>query len=148
MSEAILKILWKASPSSGGCWTIRCKSRYPHVRYMGAARRANRVVYKEFYGKDPGLLYVCHKCDNTKCVNPAHLFLGTQKENVEDMVNKGRLNSFNRNRTHCSHGHEYTKENTLIVDRGGKTNRHCRACHRTRMMRRYYRLTSSERNIP
>lgn len=52
--------------------------------------KAHRIAYKLHYGIDPADLFVCHTCDNPGCCNPAHLWLGTNKENIHDSIAKKR----------------------------------------------------------
>jgi hypothetical protein len=63
---------------------------YGSVSINDHTYKASRVIYRLFYGDFNPKLLVLHKCDNKKCVNPKHLFLGTHKENMKDMTNKGR----------------------------------------------------------
>lgn len=79
--------------SSKNCWEwMYCKSPrgYGQVTLLGE-KGAHRVAYRVFIGEIPIGMYVCHTCDNTSCVNPEHLFLGTQKDNMLDASNKGHM---------------------------------------------------------
>lgn len=63
---------------------------YGTFKVGGKGWLAHRASWFIFKGQDPGALKVLHKCDNPACVSPAHLFLGTQVDNIDDMVKKGR----------------------------------------------------------
>jgi len=70
-------------------WTGYLCGKYGALKYNGKHIKAHRLSYLVFKG-DIAELNVLHKCDNPICINPEHLFLGTQKDNVGDMIKKGR----------------------------------------------------------
>lgn len=80
---------------ASGCWEfIGPKQKgYGVVARNGGTTPAHRYSYELAHGPIPSGLLVCHKCDNHPCVNPEHLFLGTQKDNMQDCAKKGRLNT-------------------------------------------------------
>lgn len=76
-----------------GCWLwihgVGSKG-YGHTSIDGKHIEAHRLAWLLAKGSDAGRLCVCHRCDIPSCVNPAHLFLGTHRDNVRDSIGKGR----------------------------------------------------------
>lgn len=76
-----------------GCWIWNKSTkegRYGQISVGRKMERVHRVSWNLYFGEIPSGMYVLHKCDNPLCVNPAHLFIGTQKDNMDDMIEKGR----------------------------------------------------------
>jgi hypothetical protein len=120
----------------GDCWEFTGAKKDGYGRVSGNGGRAassqstHRVVWEALVGPIEDTLD--HMCRNRACCNPDHLRPMTRGGN--NLAGYGPA-AIARRRTHCSKGHEYTKDNTLIV-RG--TERSCRTCHRDRQ-RSYYR---------
>jgi hypothetical protein len=77
------------------CWQWKAsllKGRgYGKIGYQGRPQLAHRVSYMLYIGELEDNMAVCHRCDNENCVSPFHIFKGTQKENMKDAQDKGRM---------------------------------------------------------
>lgn len=116
-----------------GCWiwTKSCGEKgYGQIWIVDKFVRVSRAAYEIFIGPIPEGLNVCHICDNPPCFNPAHLFAGTQKQNISDMMAKGRgwMQGLR-----CPNGH--------VKEKHGR----CMQCARDAALRAYYKHRDKHR---
>jgi hypothetical protein len=71
-------------------WTRGKSGGYGIMRWRGRYTRTHRISWEIRFGKIPEGKFVLHRWDNRTCINPAHLFIGTQQDNMADMNKKGR----------------------------------------------------------
>lgn len=85
----------KISIYPDSCWIWNnTPDKYGHFNLKGCRTgKAHRISWEYFRDKIPKGFFVCHKCDVKGCVNPDHLFIGTQEDNMDDMVRKRKLGS-------------------------------------------------------
>lgn len=125
---------------NSGCWLWTATCTPPgygqistgHDGSRGHMSRAHRISWELFRGPIAKGFVVDHKCGVRCCVNPDHLRVVTQRENL--ISGTGRIADFAR-RTHCKNGHEYTEANTYRYE--GKPWRKCRKCNAESAIKRW-----------
>lgn len=120
--------LWQGAKMTGTGYGAISKSGYNAGRVL-----AHRVSWVLHYGAIPEGMFVCHTCDVRHCVNPHHLFLGSAKDNMEDMWSKNR--GHRSTKSCCSRGHLFTPDNTIVRKSGrneARLERSCKTCRNNR----------------
>ena len=134
MQQRFLAKIERIPFSSCWYWSGYCMPKgYGHFGVSSKRQNAlaHRVAWEIFRGDIPSGMFVCHRCDVPGCVNPEHLFLGTNSDNIQDAVAKGALLGGNRKVTHCPAGHLYDATNTRVTR---QNRRVCRACETIRVL--------------
>lgn len=111
---------------ASGCWYWtgpKFSTGYALISQDGKMWKGHRLVWTLTFGPISPGIQCCHRCDHPACVNPGHLFLGTNRDNQQDKAAKGR--HWQQKKTVCPQGHPYTKENTYTSKAG---HRRCLTC--------------------
>lgn len=115
-----------------GCWEwTASKQPSAYGKYWTGDKlvRAHRHSFEVFCGPIPDGKYVCHRCDNPACVNPDHLFLGSNSDNMKDCHGKNRLKGAFKKQTTCKRGHSLDAPTVYVrIDRNGRIVRTCNVC--------------------
>lgn len=142
-ADYLAKLLSRIRVLANGCWEIdgaHFKSSnspvkgYGAMSYRGKAWPAHRLSYFLHHGTIDAKLDCMHACDYPPCVNPAHLSLGTRKQNIRDAIKRrrGHKAQILKDRTHCPRGHSFAEHGHLTPNKGGWVQKSCTLCNRIR----------------
>lgn len=130
-AQYVERLKAKVKISDSGCWEwqgfVNPFTGYVDTSYRGKSIKAHRLMHGLVKGQVPQGMDCCHTCDNRKCINPDHLWIGTRKQNLLDASAKGRIHC--QKKTHCTRGHSYAEHG---VRHGKDQWRQCRICARGR----------------
>jgi hypothetical protein len=118
---------WSRVRIREGCWVwVGCRDQfgYGQISIDNVRVRVHRVSYTWLVGPVPEGLELDHLCRNPSCCNPKHLEPVTHQENMI----RGNAGKWQRDKTHCKHGHRFTEDNIMPTGKGGVFRR-CRACY-------------------
>lgn len=121
-SGSLEERFWSKVKKLDDCWEWIAYVRKDGYGYFGLAKnkpaKAHRLSWELVNGPIPDGLHILHRCDNRKCVNPEHLFLGTDQDNMDDMWAKGRQQSYtNQVRGSSQHASVFTSNDVLEIRR-------------------------------
>lgn len=134
MDVRFWRLVEKRGPNE--CWPwLGCVTKEKHGQLRGRffyspmgrmipAPRVAMILAGRLAPMASTLILACHHCDNPQCVNPAHLFAGTNSDNLQHASARGRLSG--QKKTHCRNGHPLSGENLRTTITGG---RYCHICH-------------------
>ena len=122
---------WSKVRKGDLCWAWMAGKVKGYGTFWDGTRtaRAHRFAYELLVGPIPDGLDIDHLCRNRGCVNPDHMEVVTNRQNVLRGIGPTAENAV---KTHCAHGHPFSPENTHIRPSGRRT---CRACHRAHLKR-------------
>lgn len=133
MKKTVWDRFWEKVDTSGECWLWKASldlNGYGRFTIGRREEKAHRTAYILIKGSIPDNLVCDHLCRNSQCVNPNHIELVTQRENVLRGIS---LSAKRAKQIACHNGHAFTEKNTYIPI--GTHARKCRECHKLRMRR-------------
>lgn len=130
--QLVARVKAKCVVTDSNCWVYQGNRNaldYGQATFRNERWMVHRFMYSVLVGPIPDGKQACHSCDNPPCCNPAHIWLGSAKDNALD--SKKKLRHYTSSKTHCVRGHAYAEHGVVRSD----GRRKCTACEKGRWQR-------------